>query len=85
MEKGGGDGRTYPPEHHLGGWKPAPTVHDAASAPIELPPFRDHVCPHSSSASPVLSAWLLSASAPSASLMQFVSASVFQQVPQVLL
>ena len=37
MEKGGGDGRTYPPEHHLGGWKPALTVHDAASAPIELP------------------------------------------------
>ena len=37
-KEGATEGRTYPPEHYLSGWKSALTVHDAASAPIELPP-----------------------------------------------
>jgi hypothetical protein len=64
----GKEGVMEPPEHHLSDWKPVLTVHDAASAPIKLPPFSDYVCSHSSSASPGLSVWL-SASAASASLM----------------
>jgi len=64
MEKRG-DGRTYPPEHHPSGWKP-----DAALVPIELPPLSNHIFPHSLSASPGLSLWLLSALTASASQLR---------------